>query len=121
MRSRLMLFPLAALLACGGGSETTSPGPGGGGGGGTAPVVTTAVTMQSSAFSPKAIRVAPSATVTFTNNDNFDHDATFSGAGIVGTGKFATGVRSVTMPAAPGTYSYLCTLHQGMTGTVQVQ
>lgn len=124
MRSRLMLLPLAALLACGGGgSGTTAPpgGGGGGGGGGTTPTVTTAVTMQGSAFAPKAIRVSPSATVTWTNSDNIDHNATFGGTLSLNTGNFATGSKSLVMPATPGTYSYSCTLHAGMTGTVQVQ
>jgi len=119
-----MLFPLAALLACGGGgSDTTAPpgGGGGGGGGGTTPTVTTAVTMQGSAFAPRAIRVAPSATVTWTNSDNFNHNATFAGAAIGGTGNFATGSQSLTMPATAGTYNYSCSLHPGMTGSVQVQ
>ena len=121
MRSRLMLAPLAALLACGG-SDSTSPGPGGGGGGGTTtPVVTTAVSMQSSSFTPKAIRVAPSATVVWTNNDNFNHDVSFANTTIGNIAPFATGSQSLAMPAAPGTYSYVCTIHPGMSGTVQVQ
>ena len=127
MRSRLMLFPLAALLACGGGGGTTAPGGGrggggcGGGGGGTAPTVTTAVTMQGSAFAPKAIRVSPSATVTWTNSDNIAHNATFASATIGKTTDFSTGSQSLTMPATPGTYTYSCTLHAGMSGSVQVQ
>jgi plastocyanin len=123
MRSRLMLFPLAALLACGGGgSDTTAPGGGGGGGGGgNTPTVTTAVTMQGSAFAPRNIRVSPSATVTWTNADNFDHNAVFAGTLNLNTGNFATGSKSLQMPATPGTYTYSCTLHAGMTGSVQVQ
>jgi plastocyanin len=123
MRSRLMLFPLAALLACGGGgSDTTAPGGGGGGGGGgTAPTVTTAVTMQGNQFSPRAIRVSPSATVTWTNSDNTPHNASFANATIGKTSDFSSGVQSLAMPATPGTYTYTCTFHAGMSGTVQVQ
>lgn len=119
MRSRLILLPFAALVACGGGgSDTTGPGPGGGGG--STPVATTSVQMQSSAFTPRAIRVAPSATVTWTNSDGFLHNVVFSGT--VGTiAEFATGNRTLQMPAAAGTYNYSCTLHAGMNGSVTVQ
>lgn len=127
MRSRLTFLPLVALMACGGSSGTTTPtNPGGTGGtGGTGgagnPVVTTAVEMKNTAFSPAAIKVAPSATVTFTNSDSFNHNATFDGGAITGTGNFSSGSKTVTMPATPGTYAYHCTIHPAMTGTVQVQ
>ena len=124
MRSRLMLVPLAAsILACGGSSDSTGPGAGGGGGGGgTTPVVTTAVSMVSSAFTPRAIRVCPGATVTWTNSDNTAHNVTFTAAAnSIKTSDFATGTASLVMPAAAGTYPYSCTIHAGMTGSVQVQ
>jgi plastocyanin len=59
--------------------------------------------------------------VTWTNDDNTSHNATFSNAAITSTGTFATGSQSVVMPAAAGTYSYTCTIHGGMNGTVKVQ
>jgi|SRR5688572_12282210 len=119
MRSRLILLPFAALLACGGGgSDTTGPGTGGGGGGGT--VATTSVDMQGDRFTPAAIRVAPSATVTWTNSDGYNHNVIFGGT--VGTiATFATGTRTLQMPAAAGTYAYSCNLHTGMSGSVTVQ
>ena len=123
MRSRLILLPLAILMACGGSSDTTSPPPtttGGGGGGGN-PVVTTSVDMKGNAFTPAAIKVAPSATVTWTNSDNINHNVTFDGAVVPASGTFSSGSKSATMPATPGTYAYKCTFHAGMTGTVQVQ
>ena len=125
MRSRLIFLPLVALMACGGSSGTTTPtnpgGGGGGGGGGGNPVVTTAVEMKNTAFTPAAIKVGSSATVTFTNSDGFAHNATFDGGTITGTGNFSSGSKTVTMPAAAGTYAYHCSIHAGMTGTVQVQ
>ena len=123
MRSSLMLVPLAAaILACGGGSDSTGPGGGGGGGGTTTPVATTAVNMTSSSFSPRAIRVAPSATVTWTNSDGIAHNVTFTAAANnIKINDFTTGTASLAMPAAAGTYAYSCTIHAGMTGSVQVQ
>ena len=125
MRTRLTLVPLAAaILACGGSSDSTGPGPGGGGGGGgSTPVATTSVSMASSAFNPKAIRVSPGAVVTWTNTDvGTNHNVTFTAAASsIKTSDFSSGTASLTMPTVAGTYPYSCTLHSGMTGSVQVQ
>lgn len=118
MRILLSLAAAAALTGCGGSSY------GGGGGGGVTdpqPVPTTSVSLKNLAFSPGAIRVTPGATVTFTNNDGIAHNITFSSNTITGATDFATGARSVVMPATTGTYAYHCTIHPGMTGSVLVQ
>ncbi|MEO6525798.1 MAG: plastocyanin/azurin family copper-binding protein [Gemmatimonadaceae bacterium] len=122
MRSLLILLPVTALLACGG-SDSTSPvtpppvvTPGA-----PTPTVTTAVDMLSNTFTPAAIRVAPSATVTFTNSDNRNHNVTFANNAAAATGNYSTGSKAVVMPATAGTYAYSCTIHSGMVGTVQVQ
>jgi plastocyanin len=83
--------------------------------------MTTSVNLRNLAFSPGKIQVPPGATVQFTNNDGIAHNITFSSGAITGATDFATGVRSVVMPATPGTYAYHCTIHVGMTGTVTVQ
>jgi plastocyanin len=124
MRSRLILLPFAALLACGGGADATGPGTTGGTGGtggtGSTPVATTAVEMSGTRFNPASIKVASGATVTWTNSDGINHNVTFDGA--VGTiPNFSSGTQSLQMPATAGTYTYKCTIHAGMTGSVQVQ
>jgi plastocyanin len=120
MRTRLLSFGLAvSIMGCGGG----------GGGGSTpttpttpaTPVATTSVSMKNTAFSPADIVVPSGATVTWTNDDNTSHNATFSSTAITSTETFATGSRSVVMPTTAGTYSYTCTIHGGMNGTVKVQ
>jgi plastocyanin len=129
MRSRLIILPFAAILsgACGGGSDSTGPGTGGGGGGGgggtTTPVATTSVEMSGSQFNPKAIRVAPAATVTWTNSDvGTLHNVTFAaGSNVPATEDFSSGSKSLVMPSAAGTYTYSCTRHAGMNGSVVVQ
>ena len=85
------------------------------------PVTTTSVTLQNTAFNPPDIRVSPSAVVTWTNQDNTTHNVTFASPLVGNSGDFSTGSKSITMPAAAGTYNYRCTIHAGMSGTVQVQ
>ena len=125
MRSRLMIVPLAAaILACGGSSDSTGPGTGGTGnpGGGTTPEATNAVTMQSRAFTPPAIKVAAGSTVTWTNSDGEAHNVTFAGSAVPPSGTMAAGTaKALVMPAVAGTYTYTCTFHSGMSGSVQVQ
>ncbi len=122
MRSHLLLAVTIALSACGGGSTTTTPSGGNNNpGASTNPVVTTNVNMLNSAFSPGAIQVAPSATVTFTNSDNTTHNVTFANATVGTSGDFSSGSKTLVMPAAVGTYTYRCTIHGAMTGSVLVQ
>jgi plastocyanin len=100
----------AALVAagCGGSSESSGP------------VATTQVEMvKSYRFDPKVIEVDAGDTVTWTNEDNFTHTVQVDGQGDhkVGQGESV----SITFDA-PGTYSYVCTLHsQDMDGEVIVK
>lgn len=119
MRYRLVLALVIAAACGGGGSDgpttpiiPTTP---------NTPVATTSVSLQSNLFNPADIVVAPSAVVTFTNTDNLAHNVTFANQSIASVGNWTSGDRTVTMPAAPGTYSYTCTIHAGMNGTVKVQ
>ena len=119
MRIRLMLA-IVTVAACGGG----------GGDGPTTPIIpttpsnpvaTTSVSMKSNLFNPANILVAPSATVTFTNTDGIAHNVTFANQTITSVNNWTSGDRTVAMPAATGTYSFTCTIHAGMNGTVKVQ
>lgn len=120
MRFRLTLA-LALVAACGGGGGSDTP---------VSPIIpstpenpvaTTAVALQDDAFNPKNIVVSPSAVITFTNNDRIAHNVIFSNQNIPSITDWTSGDRTTTMPAAPGTYSYTCTIHAGMSGTVKVQ
>ena len=123
---RLRATALAAVVllsACGGSSSTGTTGgnnnPGGGGGGNV--VATTSGSMVGTAVVPPAISVGSGAVVTFTNNDGFAHNVTFTNTAIGATPDFSTGSRTLTMPTTAGTYAYRCTIHAGMSGTVTVQ
>jgi plastocyanin len=116
MRLPLVLAFVAAT-ACGGsdGGGPTNPSTP------TNPVATTSVVLQNSLFDPAHIVVAPSATVTFNNADNIDHNVIFAGQGISPIAVWRSGARTAVMPATAGTYDYTCTLHAGMSGSVKVQ
>jgi plastocyanin len=122
MRRRLrsgagVLVVAGALLlaACGGGGSgqsttpTTMPGSG-----------VAAITITNFMFGPMRTTVAPGATVTVTNKDAATHTLTATG------GQFNTGdighnqTKTFKAPTKPGTYSYVCNIHQFMMGTLTV-
>lgn len=87
----------------------------------TNPIAAT-VTMQFTAYRPPIVTVAPGAVITFTNLDNTQHSAQFAASSIASTPRFTNGSRTVTMPTAPGTYSYQCSVHgQVMIGSIVVR
>lgn len=120
MRQLTLVLVAAVVTACGGSSATTATGP-------TTPTtpetptVTTSVSIANFAFAPASIQVASGAVVTFTNNDNIAHNVTFANNTIGTTGNFTSGAKTLTMPADVGSYSYKCTIHASMTGTVTVK
>lgn len=90
-----------------------------------APVAPTAapaaVEIHGYAFAPKAITVPAGTTVTWTNHDGDTHTVTGSGSGAPKSKSFGMdGIYSFTFPTA-GTYSYACSIHPNMKGTVTVQ
>jgi plastocyanin len=118
MRFRLT-FVLAVAAACGGGSDSpttpiipSTP---------SNPIATNAVSLQDNVFNPTNIVVSPSTVVTFSNTDGISHNVIFANQAITSIPDWTTGSRTATMPAAAGTYSYTCTIHAGMSGTVKVQ
>ncbi|MDP3941180.1 MAG: cupredoxin family copper-binding protein [bacterium] len=81
---------------------------------------TNTVTIQNFVYSPSTITVKVGDSVTWTNRDSVGHSATAD------DGSFDTGVLSqgqtgsVTFTKA-GTYTYFCSVHPNMKGTVIVQ
>jgi plastocyanin len=78
------------------------------------------VSIMNTAFNPKVVTVTAGGTVTWTNNDSFDHTSTdvgFWDSGHIHSG--ASYSQTVAFRNA-GSYAYICTIHN-MHGTVQVR
>jgi plastocyanin len=115
----VLLFAGALLLAaCGSGSGSAN-------GGGT-PTATssgggTSITISNFMFTPMSITVSPGATVRVTNKDSSTHTLTATG------NQFNTGdvdqnkTKTFKAPTKPGTYHYICNIHQYMMGTLVVK
>lgn len=78
-------------------------------------------------YVPPQTTAKPGSTITWNNEDSAIHTAT-SGKDATPDGKFDTSLispgqssKSIIMPNESGEYSYFCTLHPWMTGTVEVQ
>ena len=72
-------------------------------------------------FSPMRVSVAPGSTVSVTNKDSVAHTLTATG-GQFNTGDINGGqTKTFTAPSKAGTYSYICNIHQYMTGTIVVR
>jgi plastocyanin len=121
---RAGLAAVAAVLvtcvaACGGAPAGPSGGTSPGAGAGAAVTIT-----GSLSFAPGQIEVSRGTAVTWTNRDSTDHTVT---AGTPGSpsGKFSNVVepgKSITiMFSEAGTFTYFCSIHQTMRGTVTVK
>ena len=88
----------------------------------TKATATTSVSVKDFVFGPQIITVKKGDTVTWTNEDDFDHSVQIDSIDLAGP-KFGP----MTMPATythqfteAGTFPYLCGVHNSMTGTVIV-
>lgn len=76
------------------------------------------VVIENFAFSPASLTVPVGTTVTWTNQDGSNHFVKFSDAASDRMKKGATYTRTFT---AAGIYTYECSIHPSMTGTIVVQ
>jgi plastocyanin len=74
------------------------------------------ISIKNFAFSPPSVTVSKGAIVTWTNEDSAPH--TITGIGL-DSGSLSNG-QSFTFNEA-GTYTYICSIHPSMKGTVIVQ
>ncbi len=77
------------------------------------------VSMFDNYYSPQTITVSPGTTVTWQNMGNMNHTVTFNGYALNSGAMTPGSAFSVTFNT-PGTYTYYCQFHSGMTGTVVV-
>jgi len=115
-----LLIVIAALSAgCGGsGTSVTTPSSGSPGGPSVS-IVSGASGLTTTAYSPNPQTISRGGSVTFINNDSTSHTAT--GSGSFDTGLIAPSGRATVTFQNAGSFSYRCTLHPGMTGTIVVQ
>jgi plastocyanin len=117
---KLMLLTLAVLVGAvvmiaGCTSSTQSP---------SSPQTSTAsqntVTMKGLAFNPSALTINKGANVTWTNDDSTTHTVT-SDTGAFESGNLSPGNSFTHQFNETGTFSYHCTIHPSMIGTITVQ
>jgi len=110
---------LAACSSSGGSHPGGSSGAGSSTGSSTAGSSATTVDVKGYAFNPGNITVAKGATVTWKFEDPTKHNVT-STTNAFESADIESGSYSHTFNTA-GTYSYICSIHQFMKGTVTVK
>jgi plastocyanin len=110
-----------ALAGCGGGSNDNSSG---GGGSSTSTPAATANTvtidMKNIQFAPKDVTVKVGQTVKWVNQDAVDHDVKANSGATFKSELFGKGGTFDWKADKAGTVKYVCTVHPGMTGTLNV-
>ncbi|HEU5239347.1 MAG TPA: plastocyanin/azurin family copper-binding protein [Pyrinomonadaceae bacterium] len=79
------------------------------------------VTIRLLKYSPAIIQIRTGETVEWTNNDSFPHTVTSEGGGELNSGSIEDGGTWRHTFSQPGTFSYVCTFHDWMKGTVIVK
>lgn len=122
VRFGIAVSVLALIAACGGYSSTpTSPSTSTSSGNGTPiSIVKGAQSLTTTAYNPDPLTISAGTTVTWTNADSITHTAvsdngTFNSGNINGGGNFSFTFQN------KGTFTYHCSLHPNMVGTVVVQ
>jgi plastocyanin len=130
--SFVIIAPVEALAQGTNATNATNASSTAGGAGGQTTVVMPAGSLDPNTgkgYEPDPATVSPGGSIVWDNQDNALHTAT-SGNAETATpdGKFDTGMvgamtqsQPITMPTEPGEYTYFCTLHPYLVGTVTVQ
>ena len=72
-------------------------------------------------FEPARLVVPAGATVTWTNRDEEPHVVASAGNGFKSSPALDTGDHYTATFSKPGTYTYFCSIHPQMTGTIVVR
>jgi plastocyanin len=110
------LLLVGTVAACGSSSSggTPPPGPGSSGGGHT-------ITIKNFKFSPASLTVKVGTKVTFVNDDSTVHAPLSSPGSTIDGGNLSKGQTYTVTMTKPGTYNYVCNIHNYMKGTIIVQ
>lgn len=114
MRRTLILCACLALTGCGGGDSD---------GGKAAPAVsgdTVTIEMKNTRFVPRNATVKVGQTVRWVNRDTIVHDAAADEGADFKSELFGKGQSFDWKADRAGTVEYECTIHPGMTGTLNV-
>ncbi len=121
IRSFVLGVMLCALSACGSGSVSISAtAPGGGGTTIGNPPANTVYALPSSQFNPTTLNVSANTSVTFTfftTTHNVSFDVVAGRPADIGNSSGTSVARTF---ATQGTFTFNCTLHPGMSGSVVV-
>jgi len=80
------------------------------------------IVISNFAYSPMNLTVSPGQTVTVVNHDSTAHTLTAGAGNAFNTGTIGPGESGTfTAPTKPGSYPYICSIHQFMHGTVTVR
>jgi plastocyanin len=80
-----------------------------------------AVTIRGFAFEPARLTVSTGSKVTWTNRDEEPHIVVSAGAQFASSPALDTDDTYSTTFAKPGTYTYFCSIHPHMVGTIVVK
>jgi len=127
-RAWALLAGLAAVLLLAACSSSSSGSPAAAGASSPAASATASgaadtIIIKNFAFSPASLTVAPGAVVTVRNEDSVTHTLTDkSDKKLFDTGDIAANQsESFKAPKSAGSYPYICTIHQYMSGTLIVR
>ena len=112
--SAVLIFSIV-MISC------SKSGSGYGSGSTTPPPASNAVSIVNMSFSPATLTVKAGTTVTWTNNDNMDHTVTADDASFDSGNMAMMGGKYSKVFSTAGTYTYHCTIHPTMKGTIVVK
>ena len=86
-----------------------------------APVAAGTIVIRNFAFQPATLTVAAGSKVTWTNRDEEPHLVVSAGAQFSASPALDTDDSYSTTLTKPGTYTYFCSIHPHMVGTIVVK
>ena len=117
MRRLLLPLLLAVLVAACGGDDD------GGGGGASSeacPSGSVEIKMVEIKFDPEDATAEAGQEICWVNEDSIDHNAVAESGATFESELFGKGQTFTATVDEPGTVEYVCTIHPGMTGTIEV-